>query len=201
MANLPDNPFRKLRISEGISQYDLAKRTGLSKHAILRLEQGCFAEPLPTVIQYFTDGMGHLSRPVSKTYLLEAYRDFQYAVRKSNAGCLGHNLMLILPTCPVGIHPLTYLREGHGINPTALSKLLCISQSTVVYFEKRSLNQATVPAQLISALHDAEYTEEETDLLISKYSDYRAWLRSEKKLTLVKNPAASLVQEQVTMNV
>lgn len=184
---IPDNPFRKLRLAEGLSQYDLAKRTGLSKHAILRLEQGCFAEPLPTVINYFTESHTRSRKPVSRSFLIDAYRDFQYYTRRKNAGCLGYNLMLILPTCPVGIHPLTYLREGHGINPTALSKLLCISQSTIVYFEKRSLNQATVPQQLISALHDAEYSEEETDLLAKKYNEYRAWLRADKNLRLVHN--------------
>lgn len=201
MATTPDNPFRKLRLQEGISQYDLSRRVGLSKHAILRLEQGCFAEPLPSVINYFTDSHTKSRKPVSRGYLIDAYREFQYYTRQSNAGCLGHNLMLILPTCPVGIHPLTYLREGHGINPTALSKLLCISQSTVVYFEKRSLNQATVPAQLVTALHDAEYSEEETDLLSLKYQEYRDWLRSEKKLTLVKNTPTPIVEEEVPLNV
>lgn len=182
---IPDNPFRKLRLQENLSQYDLAKRTGLSKHAILRLEQGCYAEPLPSVINYFTDSFTRSRPQVSRSYLLDAYSEFQYATRKSNAHCLGYNLLLTLPTTPVGIHPLVYLREGHGINPTALSKLLCISQSTIVYFEKRSLNQATVPAQLIVALHDAEYTEEETSLLADKYQEYRSWLRADKNLRLV----------------
>ena len=185
MTAIPDNPFRKLRKAEGISQYELARRLGLTKHAILRLEQGCFADPLPSVVTYFVEAQGNHTKPVSKTYLLDAYREFQYETRRSNAHCLGYNLNLTLPNCPVGIHPLTYLREGHGINPTALSKLLCISQSTIVYFEKRSLNQATVPAQLVTALHDAEYTEEETNLLAQKYDEYRDWLRADKNLRLV----------------
>ena len=118
MADTLDNPFRNLRIKEGISQYELARRVGLSKHAILRLEQGCFAEPLPTIINYFTEAHGNFAKPVSRSYLLEEYRNFQYHVRRSNAGCLGYDLTLTLPVLPVGIHPLTYLREGHGINPT-----------------------------------------------------------------------------------
>jgi DNA-binding XRE family transcriptional regulator len=186
-SGIPDNPFRRLRTQEGISQYELGKRTGCSKHAILRLEQGCYAEPLPVIINYFVDTFSRTSKPVSRSYLLDAYKEFQYETRKSNAHCLGYNLLLTLPNCPVGIHPLVYLREGHGINPTALSKLLCISQSTIVYFEKRSLNQNTVPQQLVSALHDAEYTEEETDLLASKYQEYRNWLRADKNLRLVPN--------------
>lgn len=198
MSDLPHNPFRKLRIAEGISQYELSRRVGLSKHAILRLEQGCFAEPLPSVINYFTDTHTRSRKPVSKSYLLETYRDFQYETRRSNAGLLGHNLLFTLPNCPVGIHPLTYLREGHGINPTALSKLLCISQSTVVYFEKRSLNQATVPTQLITALHDAEYTEEETNLLAKKYQGYRTWLRADKNLRLVPSPSSNKSEEELS---
>ena len=188
MATIPDNPFRKLRTKLGISQYELARRTGLSKHAILRLEQGCYSEPLPSVINYFVAHFAKSSThsaQITRPQLEADYREFQYAVRYSNAGLLGHDLPLILDGLPVGIHPLTYLREGHGLNPTELAKRLCISQSTIVYFEKRSINQQTVPAQLISALHDAEYDTEDTDALVDAYAKYRTWLKAEKKLTLV----------------
>jgi hypothetical protein len=65
------------------------------------------------------------------------------------------------------------LRESRGINLTELAKRLCISQSTVGYFEKSPIHQKTVPEQLITALWDADYTEQETGALKEAYADYR----------------------------
>jgi transcriptional regulator with XRE-family HTH domain len=181
MSTSDHNPFRELRTRQGISQYELARRAGISKHAILRLEQGCYAEPLPSVLEYF---LKYFDIPQYK--LLEQYREFQYNIRFSNALLLGDSLTERLLSCPVGLHPLTYLREGVGLNPTQLAKALCISQSTIVYFEKSSIHQKTVPNQLMGALHDAEYTMEDTDSLVLRYHEYRKWLTASKELTLVK---------------
>lgn len=175
------NPFRELRTRQGISQYELARRAGLSKHAILRLEQGCYAKPLPSVLEYFESTYPTLSNYV----LLEQYREFQYETRRSNALLLGDSIVDSLKSCPVGTHPLTYLRSNRDINPTQLAKMLCISQSTITYFEKSSIHQHSVPVQLINALHDADYTEHDTDSLKNHYAVYRKWLNASKELSLV----------------
>lgn len=193
MAPLPHNPFKMLREKQGISQYELARRLKISKHAILRNEQGCFDNPLPVVLNYYVEnrfkGVPHLSR----IDLVEAYHDFQYETRKSNALLFGDNLIYQLTPSkdggplPVGIHPLAYLRTVYGLNPTQVSKMLCITQSVVVYFEKKSLSQKSVPAQLVRALQDADYTEQDIDALSRAYQDYRQWLRADKGLKLVTN--------------
>lgn len=173
------NPFRELRLRQGISQYDLANRIKISKHAVLRLEQGCYEKPLPSVVEYFTNHYPD----ISSFSLIRQYEEFQYETRRSNAGLLGD--LSTLKDCPVGDHPLTWIRTAHGYNPTSLAKALCISQSTVVYFERRAVHQHTVPNQLLRALHDADYSEQETDYLVEAYFRYRRWLNSNKELTLV----------------
>jgi transcriptional regulator with XRE-family HTH domain len=182
MSAVLHNPFRELRTRQGISQYELARRVSISKHAVLRLEQGCYEKPLPSVIDYF---LGHFPS-ITRFTLVADYEAFQYQTRASNAHLLGQSLKDELTGCPVGIHPLVFLRHNHGINPTELSKRLCISQSTVVYFEQRSVHQHTVPEQLTKALHDADYLEADTDALVEAYKDYRTWLTSSKGLTLVR---------------
>lgn len=175
------NPFRRLRAKEGISQYELAARAGVSKHAILRLEQGMYDKPLPTVLDYFLENFR-----VSEKDLLSDYSDFQIAVREENARLLGDIANLI--DLPVGTHPLTFLREHAQLNLTELAKKLCISQTVVFNFENRAVTQHSVPSQLIHALHDADYTQEETDLLVNSYMEYRNHLIKTQGVKLVNVP-------------
>jgi len=179
MTTTARNPFRELRLKQGISQYDLAHRAHISKHAVLRLEQGCYEKPLPSIINYFIGFYPNLTN----YGLTAAYEEFQYETRKSHAGLLGPLTQLI--DCPVGIHPLVWLRTNYGYNPTSLAKALCISQSTIVYFERKSVHQHSVPAQLLRALHDADYTTQETDYLVRAYDRYRRFLNDRKELTSV----------------
>lgn len=178
MAANKSNPFRELRTKQGISQYELARRIGCSKHAVLRLEQGMYYEPLPSVIEYFISYYPQLNR----LSLIRDYVDFQVHTRESNARLLG-DLLTELPTVPVGTHPLTYLRENRGINLTELAKRLCVSQSTIGYFEKSPIHQKTVPDQLIHALQDADYTEAETHALVEAYITYREHLVASRSIT------------------
>lgn len=179
MTTAAHNPFRELRLRQGISQYELARRANISKHAVLRLEQGCYDKPLPSIIEYFAAYFPDISH----YHITKEYEEFQYATRVSNAGLLGN--MRDLLTCPVGTHPLAWIRTNHGFNPTSLAKALCISQSTIVYFERNAVHQHTVPNQLLRALHDADYTEQDTDYLVEAYFRYRAWLNASKELTSV----------------
>lgn len=177
----PINPFRTLRNRLGISQYELARRAGITKHAILRLEQGCYDTPLPSILEYFVSQDPHLSRVT----LMDEYAEFQYQTRVNNHGLFGDHFSQVLEHCPVGTHPFTFLRTVHHLNPTQVAKLLCIQQSTVVYFERNAIRQHTVPKVLIKALHDADYSSMDTDALESAYNSYRTWLSASKELTLV----------------
>lgn len=166
------NPFRKIRTEQGLSQYELAKRAGVSKHAVLRLEQGMYDKPLPSVVSYCLR-----TTEVVHTQLLEDYVSFQVAVREDNSRLLGNILERLEDWsdthAPVGKHPLTYLREREHLNTTQLAKCLCVSQTIISNFEKHPVQQHSVPAQLTIALQDADYTEEETDGLTKAYNTYR----------------------------
>lgn len=181
MSTTPVNPFRALRERQGLSQYEFARRCRISKHAVLRLEQGMYAQALPAVLEYATS----VTDKSNLTYEKE-YHDFQIATRESNSRLLG-DLLLELTACPVGNHPFTYLRENRGLNQTEVAKRLCIAQNTVFYFEKRAVHQHTVPKQLIEALWDADYTEQETYALEEAFIRYREHLVTQQDLRLVTN--------------
>lgn len=176
------NPFRHLRELQGISQYELGRRLGISKHAILRLEQGMYANPLPAVINYFTQSFPSLTPP----QLINDYNEFQIETRQRNARLLG-DILDELPNRPVGMHPLTYLRTSRNLNLTEFAKLLCLAQNTIYYFENRSINQKIVPEHLIHALHDADYTEQETDAFEEAYAKFRQELLSRQNLHLINS--------------
>ena len=177
------NPFRRLRLREGLSQQELAKRAGLSKHAVLRSEQGMYDKPLPNLVAYFTENFN-----VSAHQITTEYSEFQIATREKNTRLLG-DISDLLDSKPTHSHPLTYLRRIQGLNLTELAKQLCISQSVVDTFEKKPVNQHTVPTQLVVALQDADYTEDETNKLCLSYEHFRESLIKTQNVRLVVNGA------------
>lgn len=170
------NPFKQIRQDAKLSQYRLAARAGVSKHAVLRLEQGMFADPLPKLLNFFVDEFN-----VSRGSLLHNYRNFQTHTRQSSGLLLGpieeYLDDWINSDDPkiYSLHPLVYLRSRARppLNPTQLAKSLCISQTVVTYFEKRPSNQKTVPAQLVEALYEAGYSNEDVMSLVNVYAVYR----------------------------
>lgn len=175
------NPFRRLRLSEDLSQHELGKRAGLSKHAVLRSEQGMYDKPLPSLVAYFTE---HFD--ITPSQLNHQYSEFQIATREENARLLG-DIFNLLDSKPSHAHPLTYLRRIQGMNLTELAKRLCISQSVLDTFEKKPINQHTVPTQLVVALQDADYTEDETNKLCLSYENFRKHLIQSQGVRLVSN--------------
>jgi len=163
------NPFKDLRNQAGLSQYEVAKRANVSKHAVLRLEQGMYPDPLPTLVSYFVHNFD-----ISKVALLQQYEAFQVKTRADSGRLLGNIESLHAQgwTPAVG-HPLVWLRTTRNLNPTELAKRLCISQTVVVYFEQRSISQRSVPEQLRGALKDAGYRDHELDALAAAYRSYR----------------------------
>jgi transcriptional regulator with XRE-family HTH domain len=111
----PVNPFKELRNSSGFSQALLAKKIGVSKHAILRLEQGMFPEPLPKVLNWFA-----ANYPVSPADLRADYAEFQFETRQVNGRVFG-TIYMARFNVP-SKHPFITLRGA--INPTRAAKLL-----------------------------------------------------------------------------
>lgn len=165
-----DNPFRKFRNELGLSQTAFGKSAGVSKHAILRLEQGMYDKPLPSVVEFVVSNSDLTHYQIS-----EAYTSFQRAVREEDHLIFGA-MALRLQSCPRGQHPLTYLRNLQGLNQTELCKRLCISQTVINNFELKWQTQHTVPKQLLDALRDNGY---HTSALVALEDWYEAFRRSQ----------------------
>ena len=178
MNTSPVNPFRDIRLRTGLSQYELAKRIGVSKHAVLRLEQGMYDRPLPKIVNYFTE-----KHNVARVSLINEYETFQVATREDNGRFLGS---FRFNERPVDEHPLVFLRNRVRLNPTQVAKALCLSQTVVVYFEKRFIHQHTVPEQFVMALRDCGYTEQETDYFETEYDTYRSFMVKSQGLKVIR---------------
>lgn len=162
-----DNPFRKFRNELGLSQTAFGKNAGVSKHAILRLEQGMYDKPLPSVVEYVTS-----ISDLTHYQLSEQYAHYQRAVRNEEPMIFG-SMNLRLQSCPRKVHPLTYLRELQNLNQTELCKRLCISQTVINNFELKWQTQHTVPKQLLDALRDNGYGSIDLTALEDWYEAFR----------------------------
>ncbi len=164
------NPFKRIRLEEDLTIVELAKRTGITKQALIRLEQGTFPEALPTALQYFSANF-HLS----ELELHNEYKAYQHSVRASHPRYFGDvRTKLESPLDPENItqsHPLRLLRGP--VSPTVVAKDLCIPQATLVYFERNVIQQKSVPKILITVMREVGHFKSETDALIASYDLYR----------------------------
>lgn len=178
MSIRESNPFRKFRTELGISQTEFGKLCGVSKHAILRLEQGAYDRPLPAVMDYILS----VSDILPYT-LVDDYHDYQKAVRQQDPLIFG-NMALNLMNKPRRQHPLTYLRNLQNLNQTELAKQLCISQTVINNFELKYMTQHTVPKQLLQALEDNGYHHSALQALEDWYEAYRNTMLSDMKVVV-----------------
>lgn len=187
-----DNPFKLIRVHAGLSQQNLANKVGISKHAVLRSEQGMYVEPLPSLLNYMCNNF-----PVGRLSIIQQYERFQVYVREQSGRLLGdidkeldnwhhhlHNSPS--PLSAYQLHPLVWLRIIRGYNPTSLAKAICVNQTVVNYFEKNSINQRTVPEQLSHALKDCGYDDDELAGFADAYNVYREFLLGQQKFKVVK---------------
>lgn len=160
----PVNPFKAARNDLDLTMAELAKRTGVTKQSIVRLEQGTFAAPLDKVAQFFTDqGYSYLS-------LRDAYIDYQTQQRARHHRMFG-NFVVKLSQCSTSEHPFRHIREP--FTPTYVAKALCISQASIEHFENRVARQTIVPQALQDVLNEIGYARSEVGVLNSCYHDYR----------------------------
>lgn len=60
--------LKRLRLDANISQKDLAFEAGCSRHAVMRMEQLCFPNPLPNVLSALSDLIGVPEDSLEITY-------------------------------------------------------------------------------------------------------------------------------------
>jgi DNA-binding XRE family transcriptional regulator len=180
MSVRESNPFRKFRTELGISQTEFGKKCNVSKHAILRLEQGAYDKPLPAVVEYVL-----ANTDLNHATLLNDYEAFQKAVRAEEPLIFG-NMALDLMSKPRTQHPLTYLRRKYDLNQTELAKKLCVSQTVINNFEGKWQTQHTVPRQLLDALSDNGYKHSALVALEEWYEAFRTTSLSQVGVKLVE---------------
>lgn len=160
----PINPFRTLRAENNLTIKDLCQRTYVSKQAVIRLEQGTFNEPLPSVLDWFVKSYG-----LSELELCDRYAEYQNEVRKRHHHLFGPDLRVPNDT----VHPFRYLRDKINFSITEVSKALCVPQSALDRFEKKWRVQKTVPRTLTTALYGAGYSGHDLAIFQRQYEVFR----------------------------
>lgn len=166
----PTNPFTSLRRRKNMTIDHLSEVAYVSKQALIRLEQGCFSDPLPSMVDYWT-----AHGETSELQLKDAYIEFQETVRKRNTKLLGDSLHVDVASTE---HPLRQLRNPRHLNPTEVAKALCIPQATIEHFEKKWKTQQSVPKQLKAALAQAGYSQRDIESFCRSYTAWRGFMKS-----------------------
>ena len=166
------NPFKELRESLNLTLEELARKTALSKQAIIRCEQGTYSQPLPALMSFA------FNRGENEHDFATRYADFQHRTRHANAYMFGDSLPNRLEYRVYSAdnleHPFRTVRGAY--NPTEVAKALCVPQATITYFERKSKQQKSVPKALIEALLMAGYNNNDVSGLVAAYDSYRVVL-------------------------
>lgn len=162
----PINVFKQLRQSLDLSHEQLGLRMLLTKQALIRLEQGTFATPLPTALDWWVSNHGY-----SHLQLTDAYEGYQEAQRLRH-----HRLFsdLNASSAKGAKHPLRQLRDASDLTTSELSKSLCLPQATLNHFERKWRTQKTVPKCFTSVLRQTGYTNNEVFAFCRAYEIWRA---------------------------
>jgi transcriptional regulator with XRE-family HTH domain len=172
----PTNPFKRLR--GNLTLEALANRIGVSKQALIRLEQGTFNEPLPNVLSFWVTERGY-----SELSLTDEYTEYQRLVRARHWHYFGP---ILHAEFNVETHPFRQLRHNVKVNPSEVAKALCIPQGTLNHFEKKWRTQQTVPKLLVDVLQIIGYPYEDVLLFCSTY---KIWRQNNLNGTVVEGAA------------
>lgn len=155
--------FKTLRLQHDLTLVDLGNRVGVSKQALIRLEQGTFPKPLEPVLDFWVDNYGY-----SYLQILDAYDGYRTVQRQSHPRLFGPLSVVTTKSAP---HPFRQIRASFGL--TECAKLLCVPQATLQHFEKKWRTQQSVPKELRSALHDNGYLNSELVYFCEAYNFWR----------------------------
>lgn len=160
----PVNYLKTLRENEQLTLDELSRRMGISKHALIRLEQGTYESILPAALAYYVTNFTD-----SELTLVEQYEEYQRLMRNRNHLYFGLDLEII-----GAYHPFRELRHRIDVTPTEVAKALCIPQATIVHFEKHVKQQQSVPKCIANVLHEIGYKHEQIMGFVEAYSMFRS---------------------------
>lgn len=177
--------FKYLRINAGLSLGALGIQTHLSKNALVRAENGTYANPLPALLDFWVRKQNALNEPEIAT----AYEDFQHEQRRRHFHYFGPYLQ---DSYDVGFpnHPFRQLRRNRPsfadpetalpVGVEEVSRALCLPVDTLRHWEKKYRTQLSVPKAVLGVLNQIGYTQAE----VQEYAaDYTQWRREHLKVT------------------
>jgi hypothetical protein len=185
----PINPFKQLRLDHGFTHSELCSQVYISKQAIIRLEQGTYTNPLPTVLTWW--GEHHCAsskcpsnqsdikpgQPIGELYLRDAYAEFQQNQRARYFRIFGVSLVFndneLRRIHDERYHPFRILRERANFSLTEVARSLCLPQATLEHFEKKFRTQQCVPKALRSVLREIGYATNELNEFEDEYMQFR----------------------------
>lgn len=158
----PLNIIAAIRHSLNLSHTEWAKRIGISKHALIRLEQGTYSEILPVVMEWLLNNTTY-----TELLLTDSYADFQTKTRALHRLYFGADLKVD----STDEHPLRQLRGSRNL--AELAKDLCLPYSTLAYFERNYKQQKSVPKNLVNVLREIGYSHQQIVEFRLAYDEFR----------------------------
>lgn len=178
------NPYAQARHLLDLTLVEAASATGVSKQALIRLEQGVPDKPIGPVTSYY---VGSLYRHEGYDYLdfINGYEQYQVSQRQRNYKLFGDRIPLGT-SFRYDVHTLTQLLAmwcfpvgnavGGSLNPTECAKLLCINQSILDHWVNKPHRQQSVPTAFMEALRTNGYRQVDLQQVIDAYEIHRAYL-------------------------
>lgn len=161
-ATLPiqESPVKSLR--GDLLQERFAKRIGISRIALLRLEQGTLPDPSLKLIPYLPDGLPWES-------FVEDYHAYQVSKRQANYGILNPDFEFT-SSC----HPFEeWLDASTADNLTQCCVALCL-HLPIMYRWVNGPHPALPPDGLLDALADAGYSQQLISDLVLSYAEWKS---------------------------
>ena len=163
---LPVNYLKTVREEADMTLEAMSRKCGISKHALIRLEQGTYERILPSVLEVYVRDYVN-----SELTLVDEYEAYQSAMRERHHLYFGLDLITD-PSLP--LHPFRQLRNRLEVTPTEVAKALCIPQATIVHWEKHVRQQQSIPKCVANVLNEIGYKHEQILGLVEAYNVYRS---------------------------
>lgn len=151
------NPVTDARLSISMSLNALAKRLGLSRQYISRVEQGTYASVNPNVVSWTAETL-----EIPKKAVMDRYRAFQSATRKATAEDVNAHPLERRGSRENGYEIFARWRSGYWPSVISFANSFCIHPETVRMYEEGI--RPHMPEQIREAL-------EEVNLIDENWSD------------------------------
>jgi DNA-binding XRE family transcriptional regulator len=163
----PVNPLKEFRLILGLTQQELANLAHVTRHAVLRTEQGVYALPSLTIMSsllttaqrlgHFPLQYSHTGTAVGDSRTMEAVYTTWVTAKRRRAGLAISGMEPPVPLVSPAISADGFLswRVNHLRIASRMEfcRLLCVHPAVVEKFEKR--RQPHLPEQLHTALQEA----------------------------------------------